>query len=74
MKNIINLVNQYGKVVIDMNDITVNCTTDNSYASCVNQLVNAGLIIHSVDIMDGVTTFIANDALIQINAPYGDDI
>ena len=74
MKNIINLMNQYGKVVNDIDEITVNCTTDNNYASCVNQLINAGYAVNSVDTMDGVTTFIINDNLIQINAPYGDDI
>ena len=74
MNNIINLMETYGTVTVETDEIAVDCTTDNNYASCVNQLVNMGYTINSVDNSDGVTTFIVNDTLIQISAPYGDDI
>ena len=74
MTNIMNLVNQYGKVVVDFEEIAVNCNTDSDYTNCVNTLINAGLKIFSIDKMDGVTSFTFNDTLIQVSAPYGDDI
>lgn len=74
MKNIINLMKNYGTVTIDMDEIAVNCTTESNYTKCINQLINAGYTIHSVDESDGETTFVVNDILIQINEPYADDI
>ena len=74
MTNIINLMSQYGKVTIDIMEMTVNCTTYSNYTKCINKLMNAGYIINSVDTMDEVITFIADNILIQVNAPYGDDI
>ena len=74
MKNIINLMGIYGTVTVDTDEIAVDCTTDNNYTSCINQFVNMGYTVNSVDESDGVTTFIVNDTLIQISAPYGDDI
>lgn len=74
MKNIMNLVSKYGKVTVDFEEIAVDCNTDNDYTNCVNTLINAGLTVFSVDKMDGVTAFIFNDTLIQVSAPYGDDI
>ena len=74
MKNIINLMGNYGEVTVDMDEIGVDCTTESNYENCVNQFVNMGYAINSVDESDGVTTFIVNDTLIQISAPYGDDI
>ena len=74
MKNIINLMGIYGKVTVDMDEIAVDCTTESNYENCVNQFVNMGYTVNSVDNSDGVTTFIVNDTLIQISAPYGDDI
>ena len=74
MTNIMNLVNQYGNVVVDFEEIAVNCSTESNYTKCVNSLVNAGLEIFSVDKMDGVTAFVLNGTLIQVSAPYGDDI
>ena len=74
MKNIINLMETYGTVTVETDEIAVDCTTESNYENCVNQFVNMGYTINSVDTMDGVTTFIVNDILIQINAPYSDDI
>ena len=74
MKNIINLMGIYGTVTVDMDEIAVDCTTERNYENCVNQFVNMGYTINSIDDSDGVTTFIINDNLIQISAPYGDDI
>ena len=74
MKNIINLMGNYGEVTVDMDEIGVDCTTESNYENCVNQFVNMGYAINSVDESDGVTTFIVNDILIQITAPYSDDI
>ena len=74
MKNIINLMGIYGTVTVDTDEIGVDCTTDDNYTKCINQLINAGYTINSVDESDGVTTFIVNDTLIQINEPYSDDI
>ena len=74
MTNIINLMGIYGEVTVDMDEIAVDCTTDDDYTKCINQLINAGYTVHSVDESDGVTTFIINDILIQISAPYSDDI
>ena len=74
MTNIINLMGIYGTVTVDMDEIAVDCTTDRNYENCVNQFVNMGYTVNSVDTMDGVTTFIVNDILIQISAPYSDDI
>ena len=74
MTNIINLMGIYGTVTVDMDEIAVDCTTERNYENCVNQFVNMGYTINSVDNSDGVTTFVINDILIQISAPYGDDI
>lgn len=74
MKNIINLMGIYGTVTVDMDEIGVDCTTESNYTNCVNQFVNMGYTVNSVDNSDGVTTFVINDILIQISAPYGDDI
>ena len=74
MKNIINLMGIYGTVTVDMDEIAVDCTTERNYENCVNQFVNMGYTVNSIDDSDGVTTFIINDNLIQISAPYGDDI
>ena len=74
MTNIINLMETYGTVTIDMDEIGVDCTTESNYENCVNQLINMGYTVNSVDTMDGVTTFIVNDILIQISEPYRDDI
>ena len=74
MTNIINLMGIYGTVTVDMDEIAVDCTTESNYENCINQFVNMGYTINSVDESDGVTTFIVNDTLIQISAPYGDDI
>ena len=74
MKNIINLMGIYGTVTVETDEIAVDCTTESNYENCINQFVNMGYIINSVDNSDGVTTFIVNDTLIQISAPYGDDI
>ena len=74
MKNIINLMGIYGEVTVETDEIAVDCTTERNYENCVNQFVNMGYTINSVDESDGVTTFIVNDTLIQISAPYGDDI
>ena len=74
MKNIINLMGIYGTVTVDTDEIGVDCTTDDNYENCVNQLINAGYTVNSVDDSDGVTTFIVNDILIQVSAPYSDDI
>ena len=74
MKNIINLMETYGTVTVETDEIAVDCTTENNYTNCINQFVNMGYTINSVDNSDGVTTFIVNDTLIQISAPYGDDI
>ena len=74
MTNIINLMGIYGTVTVDIDEIAVDCTTDRNYENCVNQFVNMGYTVNSVDTMDGVTTFIVNDILIQISAPYSDDI
>ena len=74
MKNIINLMGIYGTVTVDMDEIAVDCTTERNYENCVNQFVNMGYTINSVDESDGVTTFVINDILIQVSAPYGDDI
>ena len=73
MKNIINLMGIYGTVTVDMDEIAVDCTTERNYEDCVNQFVNMGYTVNSIDDSDGVTTFIINDNLIQISAPYGDD-
>ena len=74
MKNIIKLMGIYGTVTVDMDEIAVDCTTERNYENCVNQFVNMGYTINSVDESDGVTTFVINDILIQVSAPYGDDI
>ena len=74
MTNIINLMGIYGTVTVETDEIAVDCTTENNYENCVNQFVNMGYTVNSVDTMDGVTTFIVNDILIQISAPYSDDI
>lgn len=74
MKNIINLMETYGTVTVETDEIAVDCTTESNYENCVNQFVNMGYTVNSVDTMDGVTTFIVNDILIQISAPYSDDI
>lgn len=74
MKNIINLMGIYGTVTVETDEIAVDCITENNYKNCVNQFVNMGYTINSVDTMDGVTTFVINDNLIQISAPYSDDI
>ena len=74
MKNIINLMENYGTVTIETDEIAVDCTTESNYTKCINQLINAGYTVNSVDESDGVTTFIINDTLIQISAPYSDDI
>ena len=74
MKNIINLMEIYGTVTIETDEIAVDCTTERNYENCVNQFVNMGYTVNSVDESDGVTTFVINDILIQISAPYGDDI
>ena len=74
MTNIINLMGIYGTVTVDMDEIAVDCTTERNYENCVNQFVNMGYTVNSIDDSDGVTTFIINDNLIQISAPYGDDI
>ena len=74
MKNIINLMGIYGTVTVETDEIGVDCTTESNYENCVNQLINAGYTVNSVDDSDGVTTFIVNDILIQVSAPYSDDI
>ena len=74
MKNIINLMGIYGTVTVDMDEIGVDCTTESNYTNCVNQLINMGYTVNSVDDSDGVTTFVINDILIQISEPYRDDI
>lgn len=74
MRNIINLMGIYGTVTVETDEIAVDCTTENNYTKCINQLINAGYTVNSVDESDGVTTFIVNDTLIQISAPYSDDI
>ena len=74
MKNIINLMGIYGTVTVDMDEIAVDCTTERNYENCVNQFINMGYTVNSIDTMDGVTTFVINDNLIQISAPYSDDI
>ena len=74
MNNIINLMETYGTVTVETDEIAVDCTTERNYENCVNQFVNMGYTINSVDDSDGVTTFVINDILIQISAPYGDDI
>ena len=74
MKNIINLMETYGTVTVETDEIAVDCTTERNYKNCVNQFVNMGYTINSVDESDGVTTFIINDILIQVSEPYRDDI
>ena len=74
MNNIINLMETYGTVTVETDEIAVDCTTERNYENCVNQFVNMGYTINSVDKSDGVTTFVINDILIQVSAPYGDDI
>ena len=74
MNNIINLMETYGTVTVETDEIAVDCTTERNYENCVNQFVNMGYTINSVDESDGVTTFVINDILIQVSAPYGDDI
>lgn len=74
MKNIINLMGIYGTVTVETDEIAVDCTTESNYENCVNQFVNMGYTINSVDESDGVTTFVINDILIQVSAPYSDDI
>ena len=74
MTNIINLMGIYGTVTVETDEIAVDCTTESNYENCVNQFVNMGYTVNSVDESDGVTTFIVNNTLIQISAPYGDDI
>ena len=74
MNNIINLMETYGTVTVETDEIAVDCTTENNYTKCINQFVNMGYTINSVDESDGVTTFVINDILIQVSAPYGDDI
>ena len=74
MTNIINLMETYGTVTVETDEIAVDCTTESNYENCVNQFINIGYTVNSVDTMDGVTTFIINDILIQISAPYSDDI
>lgn len=74
MKNIINLMGIYGTVTVETDEIDVDCTTESNYENCVNQFVNMGYTINSVDESDGVTTFVINDILIQVSEPYRDDI
>ena len=74
MTNIINLMETYGTVTVETDEIAVDCTTERNYENCVNQFVNMGYTINSIDESDGVTTFVINDILIQVSAPYGDDI
>ena len=74
MTNIINLMETYGTVTVETDEIAVDCTTESNYTKCINQFINMGYTVNSVDTMDGVTTFIVNDILIQISAPYSDDI
>ena len=74
MKNIINLMETYGTVTIETDEIAVDCTTESNYENCVNQFIDMGYTVNSVDESDGVTTFVINDTLIQISEPYRDDI
>ena len=74
MNNIINLMETYGTVTVETDEIAVDCTTESNYEKCVNQFVNMGYAINSVDESDGVTTFVINDILIQVSEPYRDDI
>ncbi len=74
MKNIINLMETYGTVTVETDEIAVDCTTERNYENCVNQFINMGYTVNSIDESDGVTTFVINDTLIQISEPYRDDI
>lgn len=74
MANIIKFASVLGKVTVDTYDITIDCFNDAAYMICTNGMGLFGATLNSVDKMDGVTTFIFGDTLIQVNAPDGNDI
>lgn len=74
MTNIINFASVLGKVTVEIDEIAIDCFNDAAYIICTNGMGLFGATLNSVDKMDGVTTFIFNDTLIQVSAPYGDDI
>ena len=74
IKGIMKFASVLGKITVDTYEITIDCFNDTSYSICTNGMGLFGAALNSVDKMDGVTTFTIGDTLIQVNAPYGDDI